>query len=238
MSENLRVIGNNALAPEVDGPEQELGSEATAIVQVANSTVIASQQDYEKAAGILKDVKRIQKQVKEYWEPLRVSAKKAYDGVLEKKKQMTEPLDKAERILKGLMSTYTIEQEKKRKAREEAMRRAAQMEADRMMEEAIAAEAAGDTAGAAAAMEEAEVMDEVAATGKVTTSAPKAAGVSTSKAWKIVSIDPDKVPVKVGAVEIRPVDQAAVMRLIREAKGDIEIPGIKFEESVQISVRG
>ena len=167
-----------------------------------------------------------------------MSAKKAYDGVLEKKKQMTEPLDKAERILKGLMSTYTIEQEKKRKAREEAMRRAAQMEADRMMEEAIAAEAAGDTAGAAAAMEEAEVMDEVAATGKVTTSAPKAAGVSTSKAWKIVSIDPDKVPVKVGAVEIRPVDQAAVMRLIREAKGDIEIPGIKFEESVQISVRG
>lgn len=118
------------------------------------------------------------------------------------------------------------------------MRRVAQMEADRMMEEAIAAEAAGDTAGAAAAMEEAEVMDEVAATGKVTTSAPKAAGVSTSKAWKIVSIDPDKVPVKVGAVEIRPVDQAAVMRLIREAKGDIEIPGIKFEESVQISVRG
>ena len=81
-------------------------------------------------------------------------------------------------------------------------------------------------------------MDEVAATGKVTTSAPKAAGVSTSKAWKIVSIDPDKVPVKVGAVEIRPVDQAAVMRLIREAKGNIEIPGVKFEESVQISVRG
>ena len=147
MPEKLKVIGNNALAPEVDGPEQELGSAATAIVQVANSTVIASQQDYEKAAGILKDVKRIQKQVKEYWEPLRVSAKKAYDGVLEKKKQMTEPLDKAERILKGLMSTYTIEQEKKRKAREEAMRRAAQMEADRMMEEAIAAEAAGDTAG-------------------------------------------------------------------------------------------
>ena len=234
MPEKLKVIGNNALAPEVDGPEQELGSAATAIVQVASSTVIDSQQDYEKAAGILKDVKRIQKQVKEYWEPLRVSAKKAYDGVLEKKKQMTEPLDKAERILKGLMSSYTVEQERKRAAREKAMRAAARREAERIMEQAAAAEAAG----AEAAMEEAMVMDEAAAAGRVIASAPKAAGVSTSKTWKIVSIDPDKVPIKVGAVEIRPVDQAAVMRLIREAKGDIEIPGIKFEESVQISVRG
>lgn len=238
MSEKLKVIGNTALAAEADGQEQELGSEATAIVQVANSTVIASQKDYENAAGILKNVKRLQKQVKEYWEPLRVSAKKAYDGVLEKKKQMTEPLDKAERTLKGLMSSYTVEQEKKRAAREEAMRAAARKEAERIMEQAVAAEEAGDAAVAEAAMEEAMVMDEAAAAGRIMASAPKASWVSTSKAWKIVSIDPEKVPVKVGAVEIRPVDQAAVMRLIREAKGNIEIPGVKFEESVQISVRG
>lgn len=238
MSEKMKVIGNTALAAEADGQEQELGSEATAIVQVANSTVIASQKDYENAAGILKNVKRLQKQVKEYWEPLRVSAKKAYDGVLEKKKQMTEPLDKAERTLKGLMSSYTVEQEKKRAAREEAMRAAARKEAERIMEQAAAAEEAGDAAVAEAAMEEAMVMDEAAAAGRIMASAPKASWVSTSKAWKIVSIDPEKVPVKVGAVEIRPVDQAAVMRLIREAKGNIEIPGVKFEESVQISVRG
>lgn len=238
MPEKLKVIGNNAPATEVDGPEQELGSAATAIVQVANSTAITSQQDYEKAADILKDVKRIQKQVKEYWDPLRVSAKKAYDGVLEKKKQMTEPLDKAERILKSLMSSYTVEQERKRAEREAAMRAAARREAERIMEQAAAAEEAGDAAGAEAAMEEAMVMDEATAAGRIMASAPKAAGVSTSKTWKIVSIDPDEVPVKVGAVEIRPVDQAAVMRLIREAKGNIEIPGVKFEESVQISVRG
>lgn len=238
MSEKLKVIGNNAMILEANSPEQELGSEATAVMQIASSTVITSQKDYENAAGTLKDVKRIQKQVKEYWEPLRVSAKKAYDGVLEKKKQMTEPLDKAERTLKGLMSSYTVEQERKRAEREAAMRAAARKEAERIMEQAAAAEEAGDAAGAEAAMEEAMVMDEAATAGRIMASAPKAAGVSTSKTWKIVSIDPDKVPVKVGAVEIRPVDQAAVMRLIREAKGNIEIPGVKFEESVQISVRG
>lgn len=237
MAKKIAVIGSNALEIEQEAPEKELGIEATAIVELAEATVIATQKDYEAAAGTLREVKRLQKKVKEYWEPLRVAAKSSYDGVLAKKKQMTEPLDKAEGILKGAMSGYTAELEKKRKAQEEAMRRAAQMEADRMMEEAIAAEAAGDTVGAAAAMEEAEVMDEVAATGKVIASAPKATGVSQSKAWKIVSIDPDKVPIKVGVVEVRPVDQAAVMRLIRESKGTVQIPGVLYEESVTISVR-
>lgn len=237
MSEKLRVIGNNALVVEQESPEQILGSETAAIVEVAGATTIVTQQDYEAAASTLREVKRLQKKVKEYWEPLRVAAKSSYDGVLAKKKQMTEPLEKAEGILKGAMSGYTTELEKKRKAQEEAIRRAAQMEADRMIEEAVAAEAAGDAAGAAAAMEEAEVMDEVAASGKVIASAPKAAGVSQSKAWKIVSIDTEKVPVKVGAVEIRPVDQAAVMRLIRESKGTVQIPGVLYEESVTISVR-
>lgn len=237
MSEKFEVVGNNALAVEQETPEKTLGSETMAIMQVAQSTAIKTQEDYEAAAGTLREVKRLQKKAKEYWEPLRVAAKKAYDGVLEKKKQMTDPLDKAEGILKGAMSTYTVEMEKKRRAREEAMRRAAQMEANRMMEEAVAAEAAGDTVGAAAAMEEAEVMDEVASTGKVTVSAPKATGVSQSKTWRIVSIDPDKVPVKAGDMEIRPVDQAAVMRLIRESKGTVKIPGVQYEESVSISVR-
>lgn len=238
MAKKIAVIGSNALEVEQEAPEKELGTEATAIVELAEATVIETQKDFEAAAGTLREVKRLQKKVKEYWDPLRVAAKSAYDGVLAKKKQMTDPLERAEKLLKGAMSGYSDELERKRRAREEAMRRAAQMEADRMIEEAVAAEAAGDAAGAAAAMEEAEVMDEAAVSGKIISSMPKAAGVTQSRTWKIVSIDPDKVPIKVGAVEIRPVDQAAVMRLIRESKGNIEIPGVKFAESVTISVRG
>lgn len=117
------------------------------------------------------------------------------------------------------------------------MRQAARRESDLKLEEAAAAEKSGDTAGAAAAMEEAEALDGMAASARVTAGAPKATGVSQTKTWKLKSVDPDKVPIKVGGVEIRPVDQAAVMRLIRESKGTISIPGVEYEESVQISVR-
>lgn len=237
MSEQPIVAGNNALAPEPETPEKALGSETAAIVEVAAGTVIATQDDYEAAANILKEVKRLQKKVKEYWEPLRASAKQAYDGVLEKKKQMTEPLDKAEAALKGAMTTYTVELERKRREQEEAMREAARQEADRMLEAAAAAEAAGDKDGAAAAMDEAEIMEGMASTGRVIASSPKASGISQAKTWKITEIDPEKVPIKVGVTEIRPVDQAAIMRLIKESKGTVQIPGVKYEESVNISVR-
>ena len=39
-------------------------------------------------------------------------------------------------------------------------------------------------------------------------------------------------------IELRPVDQAAVMRLIRASKGQIEIPGITYRQVAKMSFRG
>ena len=40
-----------------------------------------------------------------------------------------------------------------------------------------------------------------------------------------------------GAV-IRPVDEAAIMRLIRATKGGIVIPGVEYAEKARMSFRG
>ena len=119
----------------------------------------------------------------------------------------------------------------------EAMRKLAEQEMNRKLEEAARAEAAGDTAGAEFAMVEAEVMEGVSISGSIQAQTPKAAGVSQSKTWEIVSIDSSKVPVSFEGVEIRPVDVKAVMRLIKESKGTIQIPGVQYRDSVSISVR-
>jgi hypothetical protein len=37
-------------------------------------------------------------------------------------------------------------------------------------------------------------------------------------------------------IELRPVDKAAVLRLIKMSKGQVEIPGIKFRETYTTSV--
>ena len=221
----------------LDTAEEKLGEEVSAIELQAESVVIATDEDYSMAGEATSNVKRMQKKVEEYWEPMRVSAKKAYDEVLAHKKEMLDPLKKAEQILKGKMSGYLLEQERKRKEQEEAMRKLAEAEADRKLQEAIDASNAGDAAAAEFAMAEAEVYDTAAATSAIAKQTPKAEGVSTSKAWKITAIDSKQVPVEFCGMELRPVDEKLVMQLIKSSKGKIVIPGIKYEETVTISVR-
>ncbi len=235
MNEAIAIAGSNALV--LDTVEDSLNKEASLLEQKVQSVVVASDADYAAAGDLTKNVKRMQKKVEEYWEPMRLSTKKAYDDVLAHKKEMLDPLKAAEKILKGKMGTYSMEKEQKRRAQEEAMRKLAQQEMDRKLEEAAAAEAVGDTAGAAMAMAEAEVMEGVSIGGSIQEQAPKADGVSQSKTWKIVGIDSQKVPVNFEGVELRPVDERVVMRLIKESKGTVQIPGIQYEEAVSISVR-
>ncbi|WP_278941174.1 hypothetical protein [Anaerotruncus colihominis] len=235
MDEMISTVGNNALV--LDTAEDTLTQEASLIEQKAQSVVVASDADYAVAGDLTKAVKQMQKKIKDYWEPMRVSAKKAYDDILAHKKEMLDPLEAAEKILKGKMGDYSMEKERRRRVQEEAMRRLAQQEMDRKLEEAARAEAAGDTVGAEFAMTEAEVLEGVSISGGIKSQTPKADGVSQTKAWKITGIDSGKVPVSFGGVEIRPVDEKAVMRLIKESKGTIQIPGIQYEETVSISVQ-
>lgn len=235
MSEVITTIGSNALA--IEGEEDTLNREASLIEQQAHSVVVASDTDYANAGEMTKAVKQMQKKVKEYWEPLRVSAKAAYDEILARKKEMMDPLEAAEKILKGKMGDYSMEKERKRRAQEEAMRKLAEQEMERKLAEAAEAEAAGNAAAAESAMAEAEVMEGVSISGGIKSQAPKATGVSQSKTWKITGVDGSKVPVEFAGVEIRPVDERAIMALIKASKGTIQIPGVQYEETVSISVR-
>lgn len=221
----------------LNATEQELDREVSAVEYQAQSVIISNDDDYEKAGSATSDVKKMQKKVEEYWEPMRVSAKKTYDDVLAHKKEMLDPLKKAERILKGKMSDYILEQERKRKEQEKAMRRLAEAESDRKLQEAIDAQNRGDEAAAEFAMAEAEVFDDAAVNGAIAKQSPKAMGVSTSKAWKITSIDSSQVPIQLNGMELRPVDEKLVMQLIKASKGKIVIPGVRYEETVSISVR-
>ena len=241
---DAKTIGSNALVLDtaeenvtvMNAEESKLGKEVSLIEQRAEAVVVASVADFEDAGLFLKQIKQAQKQVKDYWEPLRVSAKKSYDEVLAHRKEMIEPLEKAEKIVKAKVNEYSAEQERKRREQEEAMRRLAQAEIDRHLNEAAEAEANGDAVGAA--MAEAEMMEGVSIAGGVQHQTPKVKGISQSKTWEICESECDwsKVPVSLIGIELRPVDKAAVLRLIKMSKGQVEIPGIKFRETYTTSV--
>ena len=223
--------------PDVTEQEKTLSKQVTEIEFQASAITIASEEDYQNAAGFGRMLKQRTSDVKEFWKPMKDAAHKAHAEICSKEKAMLQPLTNAEKILKNTMGAYVAEQDRKRREAEEAARRAAQEEVDRKMQEAIDLDAAGDAAGAEMAMMEAEVMDDMSESVAVAGAKPKADGASASKDWEIVDIDTNLVPTSVAGVEIRPVDKAAVMRLIRASKGSIKIEGVAYKEVVKIALR-
>lgn len=238
MNENETTVAVISAA-EVEQTEQEqvLSRAVSEIEFQAGAIIIDNEQDYQNAASFGRMLKQKSSDVKEFWKPMKDAAHRAHTEICNREKAMLQPLVNAEKILKETMGAYVAEQERKRREAEEAARKAAREEADRKLQEAIELEDKGDKVTAAAVIEEAEIMDEAAATVAVAAEKPKASGVATKKDWKITSVDSSKVPTSVAGVEIRPVDMAAVMRLIRMSKGKIHIDGIEYEETIQMSFR-
>ncbi len=237
MGEATATAGNNALALEMQ--EYNLGREVSIVEDQANRFTVASEIGYQAAGEFLKQIKSVQKKVKDYWEPLRLSAKKAYDDVLAKKKEMLDPMDSAEKTLKSKMGTYIKEQERKAREAAEAQRKLAEKLAEEKLKEAAELEQKGEADAADYVLSTAEVYEQMAETLPVQMAPPKpkVQGVSVSKTWTIRVTDPDKVPVKINGVEVRPINEATVRRIVRECKGNITIPGIEVIEEVSTSVR-
>jgi hypothetical protein len=223
--------------PVESADEQQLTAQVTDIEFRAESLVIQNDEDYAAAGefGIL--LKKKAAEVTAFFKPMKDSAYQAHRAVCDREKAMLAPLKSAEATIKKTMSIYYAEKERKRREAEEAARRAAEAERERLLAEAAEKDAAGDAEGAEEAFADAVVMDEATTYTAPAVQKPKVAGVSTSKDWEIVNIDSKQVPLAVAGMEIRPVDQAAVMRLIRASKGTVEIPGIVYREVAKMSFR-
>ena len=217
--------------------EEELQQSNSLVERRAREMTILTNEDYEKAAEFGQKIKIQAKVVTDFFKPMKDSAYKAHKAVCDREKTMLKPLQEAERILKGNIAAYLKEQERKKREFEERMRLEAEVERDKKLSEASAAEEAGNHAEAEIALAEAQMVEMVAASTTVVMSTPKAKGVGVAKDWEIESIDYEKVPVVFSGVEIRPVDKKAIMRLIRATNGSIQIPGIKYKETVKVSIR-
>lgn len=204
--------------------EKRLGLEVSDIEAHAGAFTIRSDADYQRAGEFGRTLKQKASEVTQFFKPMKDSAYQAHKAVCDREKAMLAPLRDAEQIIKKAMQEYLAAQEQKRKEQEEAARKAALEESDRKLAEAIELEKSGDMEAAAAAMTDAEIMDKASRYAVAPQTKPKAQGVSTSRDWEIVSIDSKSVPLAVAGVEIRPIDRAAVMRLIRLSDGQIEIP--------------
>lgn len=234
----ISVIGNTATVESKPPAEEALKQETSLLEIQAEGTLVTNDEEYQSAAEFGRAIKAKANEITAFFKPMKDAAHKAHKEVCEREKKMLEPLAKAEKLVKQAMGAYVTEQERKRKEAEEAARRAAAAEAERKLADAISLEEQGREDEAAAAIEEAEVIDTVGSSLTISAAPPKVKGVTAKKDYEIVSVDGAKVPINFAGIELRPVDTAAVMRLIRASKGSIQIPGITYRETTNMSFSG
>ena len=217
--------------------EQGLTEVVESMEEYAGGLNIQTEADFKKAGEFGRTLKQKMSEVTDFFKPMKDSAYKAHRQVCDREKAMLAPLKNAETALKKAMRRYTDMVEEARRKEEAERQEAARREAEAKLAEAVELEKAGNNEAAEEAFVEASVMDEATAYVVPAPVKPKANGVSTSKDWEIVEIQADKVPVSINGTEIRPVDRAAVMRLIRSSKGQVKIPGIVYKETSKFSFR-
>lgn len=214
--------------------EIQVKEQAATLEQQAQAYQIATNEDYEEAAGFLKRVKGAKKQVEDYWKEPISKAFEAHRALTAKRQQMIGVCESAEKVMKRKMLIYSQKIEAERRAAEEAARKAAQEESDRLLAEAAKAEESGDTMQATANMAMAEQVSSIKPAVQVFK--PKVQGVSTKKVWKVRVNDAKAVPAYVSGVCVRPIDERALLQL-RKLNPGIEIPGVTFFQTEQLAIR-
>lgn len=230
------VVAVIETASQVEG-EAELSKTVTDIELRAESVTITSQEDYQAAAEFGCLIKQRSSEVQAFFEPMKKAAHVAHKQVCDRERQMLTPLVNAEKVIKKTMGAWAMEQERIRREEEEALRKAAQAESDRLLAVAIEAEENGNKAAADAAMANASVIDQAGRSISLGASKPQAEGVSMTTDWELVEVNNREVPLSLNGIELRPVDSKAVMRLIRASKGKIVIPGITYKAVAKMSFR-
>lgn len=205
--------------------EQERTNDVPALCKKAEIT-ISTQTELDLASVILKEVKlrykELDAQRKEITTPLD-DAKKAVMSLF---KPPLELLEKAETKLKGLMLSYTAEQERKAREEQARLQKLADQEAEKQrkaLEAKIArAEASGKTEKAEMLEQEKENIIPITAP-VVAPQIEKPAGISYREQWSAEVTDINLVP-----REWLIANMPALNKIAQATKGNITIAGVKF----------
>lgn len=220
----------------VEEVEKGLTIDIETIQQETEQYVIKNQDDYQNAAELGGRIKSNLSRVKKFFEPMKKSAHNAHKEICARETEMLKPLVDAENSIKMAMRKFNDELEKKRRAYEEEQKKRAQEESDRKLAKAAAAEKNGDSEEAVAKLLDAQMISEFGNM-TVVTAASKPSNVTTTTDYEITAVDENAVPTILMGIIIRPIDMAAVKRLIKSSKGTIKIPGITYKEVKKISLR-
>ena len=209
------------------------------LVMRAEAFVVENDVAYESAGDFLRDVKAMQKEIRDAFEAPVKKAHEAHKAMTGLRAKLLAPIDEAERLVKRKMAGFV--EARQRAAQEEARRQAEaarKAEEDRRRAEATELEAQGRLAEAEKVL---EAPVHVAAP-VVRAESPKAEGTSARRklSAKVVDLDALVRAVAAGRVPLTLIqpNQRALDALAQAAGDAFELPGCELVVETVIAARG
>jgi len=200
-------------------PNTELTRQVETVPARAQGLQIVDEASCVRGSELLLTIKGLRAKIEETFGPIVAKAHATWKEALAQRKKHDEPLDEAERTVKGQLAAYHDAQERIRRAEEQRLRDEA------ALQEAAEAEAAGETERAAEILETGPTVAVV-----VPSSTPQVAGISYREMWGAEVVDMKALcehVVRTGQTNLVEPNMVALNGLARSLKDTMRIPGVR-----------
>lgn len=227
-------------APALTQPDtKRIEKEASSVVSQAKGIAVKDEESYRKGSAIIDAGNGILKQVAETFDPLVANAHKLHKDLLATKKQFTDPIENALRIIKRQMSDWQMQLERERRAKEAELAEQARKESlEQAQREALVLEGQGEAEAAEETIQTALEAPAPAITLPAFNSSEF--GRTTRSVWKWKIIDVTKIPMQFFVVVKnastgldQDISTAAIGSLVRTLKNK-ELAEAQFGGGVEV----
>lgn len=213
--------------------EMEIKKKSNDIRSLTENAIIKNRCNLEEALEMLKTIKKHKTMISDYWKEAKESAKKTYQNIVSKERQMLDICEKCETDLKDKILKYDT----LRKSYENRLLKEANIdrmfEVQELLEEAKVFQEKGDLPRA----EEKFKLAEKLAHMKIDFDKEKyLKGLLFQERMKCEIVDNKLVPSFFNGLEIREVNTKKILE-IKHKNPEIDIPGIKFYKEKSVAVR-
>lgn len=211
---------------------RQVGQEAIAVVKRAESLIVVDQVTRVQAAELGRTVATLDSAAKEKFDAIKKPLTEAKNRILEWEHQVRDPLVRVKAYLSQAIGRFDQEQEKARQAEEARIQRELREKAEadakaaadeQALRDAVELEAAGDTKGAEAVLNNPVPMPVYVPPVVLQSEKVKVAGVSSQQTWKFRITNVNEIP-----REYMMPDEKVIGQIGRALKEKAKIPGIEF----------
>ena len=213
--------------------EIEIEKQSFDIQEVADNVIVCDNDSLNFTFEMIKAIRKHKQIIIEYWKNAKESAKKAYQDISSKEKEMLEVCENSEKLLKDKILKYKQTQDEKQKKLILQAENERKNKLEEVLNEAINLENQGKYEEASLKLAESEKLERISLSLDLSKNQNK---INTQKRFKCKVTDNKLVPCFFDGIEIREINTKKLLE-IRKKAPEVKIPGVEFYQDENLVIR-